>query len=557
MTATSANTHLDRVTRSMLWSAWADALGFMTERVSASFLRKRIGGERAMSTVEWTRRVGGRFGVNMVLPAGSYSDDTQLRLATSRAISTRGFDAEAFAKIELVVWPSYALGAGRASKTAAANLAKSSVPWFGNFYDGYLTAGGNGAAMRIQPHVWSSVDPSSDPAYIVDVIRNAVVTHGHPRAIVGAVLHAVALGQVVSTGSPLEQAEWKAIVERTLAASSLIGRDENLATVWLPLWEKASETRFDNAWTEAVDECAAMLKAIGTDTTKLARTSDLAHYNGIINTLALRNPENVGSGTATTCAALAIATACASDPEAAGLLAANALDTDTDTIGTMVGALVGASAELEPNQPVQDREYLRDEAARLSAVASGRTAKSFNYADLLTWVSPKTQLDCVGLVSGGLALAGIAHLHPQAGRPQGVSKATVWEWADSDYGQTLLIKRRNSPGYLADSQHPALERYVEMRTEVADKPVTMARPVESDQPTLVDAQVDRPASAESVPDRLSGGVNVDAIMRWLRWQNASDAAIGLAARRVAESGSVEQTIAFGVALRELVRQRDR
>jgi hypothetical protein len=133
----------------------------------------------------------------------------------------------------------------------------------------------------------------------------------------------------------------------------------------------------------------------------------------------------------------------------------------------------------------------------------------------------------------------------------------VWEWADSDYGQTLLIKRRSSPGYLPESQHPALERYVDMRAEVADKPLTTTRPLESDQPTLVDVQEHKSTPAELVPDRPGGGVNVDDIMRWLRSQNASDAAIGLAARRVAESGSVEQTIAFGVALRELVRRRNR
>lgn len=57
------------------------------------------------------------------LPAGCYSDDTQLRLATSGSIlGDAHFDVETFAKVELTIWPSYALGGGRGTKAAAAVL---------------------------------------------------------------------------------------------------------------------------------------------------------------------------------------------------------------------------------------------------------------------------------------------------------------------------------------------------------------------------------------------------------------------------------------------------
>src|SRR5438309_1907051 len=129
-----------RTMYSMRWAAWADALGFISELTTEAGLRRRLRGRQLTEPVSWARRVGGRFGVDMTLPAGCYSDDTQLRLATARAIRANGFDVEAFAKVELAAWPSYALGGGRATKAAAANITKASTPWFANFHEGWIYA---------------------------------------------------------------------------------------------------------------------------------------------------------------------------------------------------------------------------------------------------------------------------------------------------------------------------------------------------------------------------------------------------------------------------------
>src|SRR6185437_7951231 len=110
---------LSRTVGSMLWAAWADALGFISELTDDAGLRRRLQGKPLTEPVQWTRRIGGKFGVEMTLPSGCYSDDTQLRLATARAVHGAGFDVEAFARIELAIWPAYALGGGRATKAAA------------------------------------------------------------------------------------------------------------------------------------------------------------------------------------------------------------------------------------------------------------------------------------------------------------------------------------------------------------------------------------------------------------------------------------------------------
>ncbi len=111
-----------RVERSALWAADGDALGWISELTDESGLLRRTLGRPLVRPIAWKRRIGGQRGITASLPQGCYSDDSQLRLSTGRAIGPDRFDVEAFAKIELPVWLSYALGGGRATNAAAANL---------------------------------------------------------------------------------------------------------------------------------------------------------------------------------------------------------------------------------------------------------------------------------------------------------------------------------------------------------------------------------------------------------------------------------------------------
>lgn len=162
----------ERTRNSMLWAAYADALGFISELVNEKGLERRTKGAALDQLISWKKRVGGRQGALVELPAGCWSDDTQLRLSVSRTIGNHGFDVECFARIELPVWTSYALGAGRASIKAARNMGQGKQPWHANTFPGWFNAGGNGAAMRIQPHVWSS--PGLNGEYMRNVIIDRV-----------------------------------------------------------------------------------------------------------------------------------------------------------------------------------------------------------------------------------------------------------------------------------------------------------------------------------------------------------------------------------------------
>ena len=428
-----------RTRGSMLWAAYGDALGFVSELVDKKGLERRTQGASLDHLLDWKRRIGGRWGVDAVLPAGCWSDDTQLRMAVSRSISGHGFDVEIFARIELPVWLSYALGGGRASKAAAKNFGKPRALWYANTFPGWTSAGGNGAAMRIQPHVW--VSRGLDDGYMLDVITDSVCTHGHPRAIVGACFHAATLAHCIDTGAAPDGDTCVDIAVGVGGALRLIEEHPILGSTWSGLWEQATGEKFGDHWRRTVDELLAAIHA-ATECVKTADSFELA-YAGVIERLGLTKAEQRGSGILTTVAAAAVATA-APKAHDGMVVTANAVGTDTDTIASMAGALLGAcdGAADPPEEPL-DTEYLRQEADRLTAISQGRRTLSYPYPDMLTWTAPPTQADAMVSDNGTLAVEGLGQVTQLQAEPMYTTREDfAWEWVRTNFGQTLLIKRR-------------------------------------------------------------------------------------------------------------------
>lgn len=560
---------LDRATASILWSAWADALGFVSELVDERLFQTRTKGRPLTETFAWTRRVGGKFGVAIELPAGSYSDDTQLRLATSRAISGDGFDVEAFARVELTVWPAYALGGGRASRAAATNMTKSGATWSTNFFPGWTKAGGNGAAMRIQPHVWAARELEGD-RYLTDVIRNSIVTHGHPRALVGAVLHALSLAHALEHGTTPTPRDWHGLLERTAQAVSVFDRDDELISYWRPRWESETYESLDVAWSATVDECrraladcAPLVDAIGGFAEPSRARSAADAYVEAGRVLGLTDKDTRGSGTATVVAAMVLAAALPDDPRHGAVLASSALGTDTDTIATMVAAVVGAATAMPAPEGIQDRKYLHDEADRLTRVSAGRPAPKFSYPDILRWTPPHSQLDVVGLVDGRPALAGLGWLTFTT--EQSTVRESAWAWANTSFGPSVLIKHRTTLTELPSGNWPRVRRSqpVEAPSAPALAKQTASRRSEP-QPALFDEIAvgsKTEASSRTVKSNASrdwpfgSSIDIDLILVWLRKNGFSDIAVGQAFGRIARDGTLEQMATFAGAVRSLLQTR--
>lgn len=496
-------TRREKTERSALWAAWGDALGFMTEFApDPKAVRQRVGDSKVVATKPWTRRLGGQYGIDAWLPAGCYSDDTQLRLATGRSIRADGrFDVRSFAKVELVVWQAYALGGGRSTRAAAGNLVQKSRDWLSNFYAAggirYQDAGGNGAAMRIQPHVWAARDLSKPTVFLGDVLRNTITTHGHPMAMIGAALHAVTLARTLETGHVPSPDKWPALLDGLEILPSIVDEDEELHAYWAPAWQNVTRTSIDRAITGALNEARLELDIVR----RLADTDVRTAYEEMVLATRATNETTRGSATKTALLALALAWLRREQPAEGLLEAANVLRSDTDSIASMAGAILGVVAGTGPPSPVLDADYITREANRLAAIAEGRDAESFGYPDPARWKPPTATLDLVGTVGDRLGLVGLGPLSPNGREWQdhGRSPAT-WHWGHLDFGQSVLIKRRPAPGpldrtmvgrlYYSGVAPPHIPGRVEVEQEL---PLDKELPVDKELPRPKGDEMDRSA----------------------------------------------------------------
>jgi len=449
----------EAVVRSALWAAWGDALGFPAELADETTRLRRLNGQPEGSTSSWRRRVGGRSGPMVKLPAGCISDDTQLRLAVGRCVRASGrFDAEAFSKIELPVFLSYEFGAGRATKAAAHALGRRTTRWFANFYEArgvnYLDAGGNGAAMRVQPHVWAASDGRPE-RYLTPVLQDAICTHGHARALLGAALHAVALGTTLRQREIPQPERWAGMVSFLQRLTSLVTEDETLKQRWLPVWENNARTSFDVAVACALEELSEQMCAAARAAERAAPAQREESYHELARDLGALNRETRGAGSLTAVLSLWIAWAYQAEPQIGLAVCSRLVGSDTDTIATLAGALLGAIAGEEPPGPLLDAELIATEANRLHTLSAGARLESFPHPDPLHWQPPASLSDAVGLIDGRIAVAGLGLAEESSEIIRGHGKEPgLWQWLTTEYGQRLLIKRRANLTELPHSAHP-------------------------------------------------------------------------------------------------------
>ncbi len=535
------NSDIVRVRRSALWAAYGDALGWISELTDERGLARRTRENPLVQPIEWTRRIGGRSGVNARIRKGCYSDDSQLRLATCRAIRQDGFDVEAFAKVELPVWLSYALGGGKSTSAAAKNLSRRNVQWYANRFKGWTRSGGNGAAMRIQPHVWSAKDPSDPTSYLWDVSVNAICTHSHPNGILGAVLHALTLGHAMSEGAPPRPEEIVASIDQVATYVLQKLKYDALGRIWLANFEREAGP-FADEWNRAIAECKNALNAVG----RISHLQGETGYEAIVDQLRLREPDLRGSGMLTSLAAVGL-TWCESRPAIALGLAANALGTDTDTIATMAGALIGANAENDPPTSVMDAPLFREEADRMHEISRGRRPRSFSYPDLLHWVAPKTQADCLRTSkSGEYHVTGLGPVQLESEPMKAGNSGFMWQWVRTGFGQTLLIKRRETLPEIILSERLASETNPEGKNNTADIVAqTPAAPkMERDLlPDFGDLPFNEREVGTDSPSPVSA-VEFSKMVDYLEHHKYSNEAIGGALRSVAKRCTTHQTLEF-------------
>lgn len=551
-----ANPHERMVINSALWAAAGDALGWITElSYGSANVMRRCGVATVEQPMAWDRVIGGRTGPKVALPAGTYSDDTQLRLAVSRCIRNGGgFDAEAFAKVELTVWPSYALGAGLGTKAAAANLARSNTTWYSNFFESgsqrYLSGGGNGAAMRVQPHVWAR--KSSGSGLVLAVLQDALITHGHPQGFCGAVFHALTLQATISASTVASPEVWADLVETFLDIPAILDSDPQLAAFWRGAWESKTGTSLSNALQTMRDASLRDIDAVHA----CAKSMVPCEYPRVLAALGCTSKEFRGAGFKTALAASVLAHIYREgSPEKALAQAANELDSDTDTIATMAGAILGACAETAPEWEIQDRDYIVQEATRLARIASDQPCESFTYPDLARWCPPANQLAAVGQLSNNVALAGLGLIKAEGDEYR--SGNAIWQWYRLPFGQTVLAKRKAVLPKFLEDQVPGIA--VHLKNPQAPKardPYERQGALSFEENRYNMAETPKQDVRHSEGDRWSLDRATDEAIR----SNFDPIVVGtLLNRCLDETESIEQVIAFAAILGKarLARRRKR
>ena len=411
---------------SCLWAAYGDALGFMFHR---GLRRPWLEGVDRLGSWSPRRPLGGEA----TFPAGIVSDDTQLRLATSRSVANGGFDVYTFSRIELPTWPSYALTADREEKVPALNLVPQESLWWANTYRRWTSNSGSGGAVRIQPHVWAAQDKDD---WMTDVIVNSVCTHGHPRAILAACFHAACLDWCLRTGTPPTLDECRDIASDLMSALGNIEDHPQLRS-WMGVWKRHTDSDFASCWQGSVRELVRAIRHIPSPSGDLK-----AWYEDAVYSLGYGWVHPVDSGGLESALLASAVASVVSDPYSGVMITANGLCTRPVPISTMVGALLGACFSNDPPEDLLDHAYLRAEAERLSALARGEKVKSHEYPDVLTWEPPKTQVGALNIRDGELEVPGLGPVRALGDARMSPKGHYGWQWVRTDYGQTLLVKRR-------------------------------------------------------------------------------------------------------------------
>jgi ADP-ribosylglycohydrolase len=358
-------------------SAIGDALGWPNELRASNTSKKN---KPISDFVEWQRRSGGRYwNHSEKILAGEYSDDTQMNLAVARSILSGKPWVTHLSQIELPFWLEYERGGGSAVKRAAELWKKKTVPWKSSANDvkKYFDAGGNGAAMRVLPHIIAGHREDFENVFR-NVAQDSILTHGHPRAIVGALCYSYALMFLFKKNDTLAFGE---LVDAVVGAKDVWG---NLQSYVDMEWLKIAEIyEFPKLWSKTVDDMVVQLNYIATALSKGALDSE----SETLATIGCFNKNVNGAGDVAALASIYVASKYANNPVLGIKAVANAFGSDTDTIASMVGGLLGALMGLSwiPAEwkAVQDYDCLVRMSEFLSAENGVDKAKEYTSKVLL------------------------------------------------------------------------------------------------------------------------------------------------------------------------------
>lgn len=324
-------TQIEKCRGAMLATAIGDALGWPNEPRSKNRAKKS---KVVDHFVEWTRSCSNpRWHDEKILP-GEYSDDTQMTLSVSRSIIAGDWE-KLLAEKELPFWLDYERGGGGALLKAAKSCKEGALLWQSNYTRNYFSAGGNGATMRILPHVIAAAKTPNIHALMLDVVKDTLITHGHPRAFLGATCYAFALDYLLREETVLEYGELvTAVIEGQKDWGANLSPD--VLGKWLNVARQHRDYEYAAEWERTRARMVKQLEFIRDSLKKGLMLDDTK----VLTELECFGKAN-GAGDVAALAAIYLASRYANNPSLGIKVPAFSFGADTDTIASITGGLVG------------------------------------------------------------------------------------------------------------------------------------------------------------------------------------------------------------------------
>jgi ADP-ribosylglycohydrolase len=322
---------MEKCKGAMLATAIGDALGWPNELRAKNMVKNSKANDYF---VEWTRRCGRpNWHYEKILP-GEYSDDTQMTLAVARSLIAGNWE-EILTKKELPFWLKYERGGGKAILRAAKSCEKGAPLWKTNYRKDYFNAGGNGAVMRILPHVIAAARTPDITALMTNVIKDAIITHGHPRAILGAACYAFALDYLLRKDTVLGYGELVTAVLEGQKGWGDLPNPEQFGE-WLDAAGQHHDFEYTREWDNVRANMVRQLEYIKASLKKGLMLDDA----GVLTRLECFTKVN-GAGDVAVLAAIYLASRYANNPSIGIKVPAFLPGADTDTIASITGGLLG------------------------------------------------------------------------------------------------------------------------------------------------------------------------------------------------------------------------
>lgn len=168
------------------------------------------------------------------------------------------------------------------------------------------------------------------------VVLNGMYTHGHPRALIGAMLYAMAVRTLIQQDVVLSYGELIDVLIEEKQWSKL--PEVNNIAIWKSEAERYAQYDYDRMWNECVIETINYLKIAK----EALNQGILDLRDDTLQKLGCYNSKINGAGNVSAVVSIYLFSKYADDPTMAIYETANLSNADTDTLASMVGGLAGA-----------------------------------------------------------------------------------------------------------------------------------------------------------------------------------------------------------------------